>query len=99
MRHHFDLLEQTIADQIAESRISDVLWCRTHVCVVLFSFVDIRDFHTFCCSCLLFYCDHSAIALSLTEYRLEIRGLCEWEVPSPPVERVEPIEDVWGNGI
>ena len=98
MRHQFDLLEQTIADQIAVSGIADLLWCNLKVSVVIFSFVETKDFNRFCCSCLLFYCDHSVIAFSLTEHRLAIRGLLDWEAPSPPVERVEPIQDGWGNG-
>ena len=82
MRYQFDLLEQTVADQVAESAVADLLWCNSRLSVAIFQFVDTRDFTTFCCSCLLFYCDHSVIAFSLTEHRLGIRGLLDWEVPS-----------------
>ena len=91
MRHHFDLVEQTIAQQLAESEIADILCVRLNISVTIFAFVETRDFHVFCCSCLLFYCDHSEIAFSLTEHRLAIRGLRDWGVPSPPVEQDSPV--------
>ena len=86
MRHQFDLEESHIQRQIAESTFALVVWCRFNINVLLFSFLEIRETHITCCTCLLLYSDHADIALAVTERRLQIRGLIDWEVPTPPVQ-------------
>ena len=85
MRHWIDHTEQHWYLQSVANRLTAIVWSRHRLSVTVCWFLETRDFHILCCTCVSYYVDHSDIALSITSRRINYSQQEDWEVPTPRV--------------
>ena len=85
MRHWIDHTEQHWCFQCLENQLTAIVWNHHRLSVTVCTYLETRDFHVLCCTCVSYYVDHSAIALSITSRRINYSRQEDWEVPTPRV--------------
>ena len=85
MRQKFSIEVDRWALNFDSNLFLQAVWKDFDTSIQFALFLTTRDFHRFCCSCAVLFCDHSETSFVLTERRFGLLWNDTWEVPTPPV--------------